>query len=218
MARDLGNGELSSAVYRTAAALVRQTPLPEIIAIDIPIGLPYAGARTCDREARRLLGEPRRRSVFPAPIRAALHTRTREEASRITHKADGRNVSVQAWGLYRKIREVDEILTVDAALSAHVREIHPELCFWAWNRRRPMIAYKKKPAGLAERRKLIDAHFGHTAATQVRSRHSRRTVVADDDIHDAFAALWTAERIFRKQECVIPDPPPADYGGLCMWF
>ena len=40
------------------------------LAIDIPIGIPEAGARPADREARALLG-PRRNSVFPAPVRAA---------------------------------------------------------------------------------------------------------------------------------------------------
>jgi predicted RNase H-like nuclease len=39
--------------------------------IDIPIGLTASGPRSCDLEARRLLG-PRRSSVFPAPAREVL--------------------------------------------------------------------------------------------------------------------------------------------------
>jgi hypothetical protein len=46
------------------------------VAVDIPIGLPDAGPRVCDVAARRLLG-PRRSSVFPAPVRAALDAHRR---------------------------------------------------------------------------------------------------------------------------------------------
>src|SRR5262245_48882967 len=59
--------------------LIHSEPLPQLIAIDIPIGLPLSGARACDVVARRLLG-PRRSSVFPAPVRAALRAGTYAEA------------------------------------------------------------------------------------------------------------------------------------------
>jgi predicted RNase H-like nuclease len=44
--------------------------------------------------------------------------------------------------------------------------------------------------------------------------------VADDDIYDAFAALWTAERIHAGTAEVIPDVPEIDSFGLemRMWF
>jgi predicted RNase H-like nuclease len=42
-----------------------------LMAIDMPIGLADGGPRTCDLEARRMLGRPRGSSVFPAPCRAA---------------------------------------------------------------------------------------------------------------------------------------------------
>jgi predicted RNase H-like nuclease len=47
----------------------------DLIAIDIPIGVPEVyeeGGRRCDRQARRLLGRPRASSVFSAPPRPAL--------------------------------------------------------------------------------------------------------------------------------------------------
>ena len=43
----------------------------DVVAVDIPIGLPDAGPRRCDQLARARLG-PRGSSVFPAPVRAAL--------------------------------------------------------------------------------------------------------------------------------------------------
>ena len=131
--RDAETGEVSSTLFRTAAALVSRQPCPEVIAIDIPIGLTEAGQRACDQRARGLLGGTRQRSVFPSPIRAALHAASRPTASRITLKADGRKVGAQSWGIYPKVRELDAILSSDATLQRRVREVHPELCFWAWN-------------------------------------------------------------------------------------
>ena len=72
--RHAKSGEIASRYLPDAAALVQQEPRPDVIAIDIPIGLPKAGARACDVEARRLLG-PRRSSVFAAPLRAMLARR-----------------------------------------------------------------------------------------------------------------------------------------------
>src|ERR1700758_1845574 len=50
------------------------------LGIDIPIGL-LDGPRACDKAARKLLGQPRGRSVFPVPCRAALGAQSYAEAS-----------------------------------------------------------------------------------------------------------------------------------------
>jgi len=51
-----------------------------VLAIDIPIGL-LDGPRACDKAARKLLGQPRGSSVFPALSRPALGAQTYPEAS-----------------------------------------------------------------------------------------------------------------------------------------
>ena len=81
VSRELGGGPISSTCFRTAAELLGQRPVPKVLGIDIPIGLPSKGPRECDREARRLLGRPRAASVFPAPIRPLLRARSWEEAA-----------------------------------------------------------------------------------------------------------------------------------------
>ena len=54
------------------AELLRNRPSDlACIGIDIPIGL-IVGSMACDKAARKLLGQPRGRSVFAAPCRAAL--------------------------------------------------------------------------------------------------------------------------------------------------
>ena len=212
--KDTETGAVTAEVFGSARELFSQEPAPAVLTIDIPIGLPEEGSRTCDTEARALLG-PRGRSVFPAPVRPALGATSRTEASRITREVDGRGVSPYAWGIYPKVREVDAALRADVSLQAWVREVHPEVCFWASNGREPMAYGKKKPEGRFDRLELIETHFGAGVTEPVRALFPAKDV-ADDDILDAFAALWTAERVFSGEAETLPADPPADGVGLRM--
>jgi predicted RNase H-like nuclease len=189
------------------------------MAVDIPIGLTNAGRRQCDAQARALLGAPRGNSVFPAPIRPAINASSRAVASQITQATDGRKVGAHAWGIFRKVRDLDAVLVANVARQHQIREIHPELSFWAWNGSRPMAYKKKSKQGELERRRLIDAHYGNQVVGQIRIKY-RVGQVGHDDIQDALAALWTAERIVVGTAIVIPDPPPLDSAGLRMeiWY
>lgn len=217
IARDLRSGGLEAQLFDSAADLADQVPLPDVIGWDIPIGLAEDGAgRGCDREARALLRAPRASSVFTAPIRAALVARSQAEASRITaERCAGRRVAAQAFGIYAKVREVDALLAARPALRGRIREVHPELCFWAWNGGVAIHASKKSEAGERERRALVEAHFGAGSIARVRAQLAPRRVPADD-ILDAFAALWTAERIASGVARTLPETPLCDARGLRM--
>ena len=212
--RDTGSGALAFDLLQSVSALVERSPGPAIVGLDMPIGLPAAGRREADTTARRCLG-PRRSSVFPAPVRAALRARTREEASDITERRDGRKVGPHAWGLYAKIRSLDEALAKNASARSRIREVHPELCFWAWNSGAPMKWAKRTPQGLAERVTLAEAWLGAGILERARGSH-RKKVLADDDVVDAIAALWTAHRIAAGVAKTLPDSPPHDETGLPM--
>ncbi len=218
VAKDVGTGRIWFGVYDDTKSLLRQQPEPSIIAIDIPIGLTEAGPRQCDIEARKLLGS-RASSVFPAPIRPALQGNTRREADLISRQVDGRGVPAQAFAIYSKIRDVDRILSAESQLQERIKEVHPEACFWAWNNKRAMSCKKKSNDGRAERRNLVAKHFGTEVIEEIRSKYLAKCV-SHDDIYDAFAALWTAERIFAGKAGVIPDPSPRDAIGLRMemWY
>jgi predicted RNase H-like nuclease len=123
-------------------------------------------------------------------------------------------MSKQAWAIVAKVREIDALLRADASLRGRMREVHPELCFAEWHGK-PMSHSKKRAAGRAERRQLVDRHFGGEAFADVRTRF-RASEVADDDILDAFAALWTAERVLRGDSRSVPEEPPIDAAGLPM--
>jgi predicted RNase H-like nuclease len=66
---------------------------------------------------------------------------------------------------------------------------------------------------------LIGKCFGADVVDRVRAEH-RAKDVGTDDIYDAFAALWTAQRICQGQAVVIPNPAPVDSTGLPMgiWY
>jgi predicted RNase H-like nuclease len=74
---------------------------------------------------------------------------------------------------------------------------------------------KKSVEGRRCRRALVDAHFGPAAFDDVRRKFLVKCV-ATDDIVDAFAALWTAERIFRGLVKTLPEGEARDAKGLRM--
>jgi predicted RNase H-like nuclease len=212
--RDARTGEIASGLYADARALFAQQPRPRVLGLDIPIGMLERGTRACDGEARRLL-ERRRNSVFTAPLRPMLAAQSWKEACEIRRRIEGKRISQQLWNILRKIREVDEALRADVGgARAFVREVHPELCFRGWVGA-PMQHPKKKPAGRAERLALVESLFGAEAFPRVRERYLRKQV-GSDDILDAFAALWTAERILAGAARSVPATPPRDAEGLPM--
>ena len=214
-ARETETGELVFHVVAHAADLVAVPPRPRILGIDIPIGLTEAGRRDCDTAARKLLGHPRASSVFPAPVRPALKAATRLEASDITQRLDGRRVGAQAWNIYAKIREVDELLQRQTRLRERIREVHPEVAFCAWSGGKAIVPGKKTTKGQAQRLKLAEAWLAEGVLAAARGNHLKKTV-ADDDILDAIAVLWTATRIHRGEARTLPELPPLDATGLRM--
>lgn len=185
-----------------------------VIAIDIPIGLTDCGPRQCDLDARKRLGPKRGTSVFPAPIRPALGAATYLEAKAASIAAQKKGISQQAWAIYPKIRQVDDALQADSDLRARVVEVHPELTFSTWAGA-PILPGKKRPEGHAIRRDLIASDFGIMAFESARNQVSRGQA-SNDDIADAFAALWTARRIVNGSSRTLPSDPPLDSRGLPM--
>ena len=166
------------------------------LAIDIPIGL-FNGSRACDKAARKLLGHSRGTSVFAAPCRAALSATTHPAASQINREKTGRGLSQQAFGIIPKIKQVDDAITPDCQQWAF--EVHPEVCFWALNKRRPMTHNKKTRDGAAERIAVLRPIFPEIE----RDLANRPPRVGADDLLDAAAAAWTALRLHQRQaECV----------------
>jgi predicted RNase H-like nuclease len=153
-------------------------------------------------------------SVFPAPVRAALGAASYEAACVESHKACGKKISRQTFGILPRIRDVDSLLRKSPALLNSVYEVHPEVCFVLWNDGRPLRNPKTSGFGFLERLALVQAVFG-SWPEEVRAT-VRRNQVADDDILDAFAALWTAQRIHDGRAVRIENTDERDDCGLPM--
>lgn len=187
-----------------------------LAAIDIPIGLPDRGAREADGAARKFIG-PRASSVFPCPIRPALNAASWQEACDITYQQNGHRISKQTFAIIPKIRAVDECVR-STDLGQRLFEIHPEVSFASWQGA-PMPYAKKEARGHEQRCALITRHFGPEAFASVAAQINSRRVAADD-IADAFAALWSAERLLAGAAQRLPDVLSTDSYGLPMhiWY
>ena len=135
------------------------------------------------------------------------------EACELSAAACGKRLSKQAHAIMWRIREVDAILRSEPGLRSRVREIHPEVCYYAWAGH-PMEHGKGTGEGRVERLELVEEHF--PGAFDAIRREIQHRQAADDDILDAFAALWTAERIVRGMATTVPAVPSEDRFGLRM--
>jgi predicted RNase H-like nuclease len=202
---DLPAQATSVEVVDLSAWLRERPPDLACVAIDIPIGL-LEGPRACDVAARKLLGQPRGSSVFPAPCRAALGTKTYPEASATNQLKTTKGLSQQAWGITPKIKQVDDAITPDCQRWAC--EVHPEVCFWALNQRHPMKHNKKTKEGVTERVVLLRRVF-----PQIETHLTDRPRgVGPDDLLDAAAAAWTALRRHRNEAEWVCTPEHDDRG------
>ena len=204
-------------VYPTFMDLLTSWSNAFHILVDIPIGLPckIIPSRECDVLARKLLGS-RASSVFSPPCRQAAYAATIEEARKLNILELHRSLSAQAWGICRKIAEVDQVLLSNRDLQEKVYEVHPEVCFSALNGSRPMNHSKRTSLGKKERLDLLTLWERQARdVVETVSRRYKRCEVQVDDVLDAMVALITA-RSKKSNFNSMPDPPQVDEKGMPM--
>lgn len=219
------------AMFASFTDLVESLPADAVVAVDMPIGLPEfsaRGGRGPEALVRPMLGA-RQSSVFSIPSRAALYADTAGfttldawyaahrkacDVARTTSDPP-RGVSIQAFGIFSRIRELDGLLRNRPELRGRVIESHPEVALWQLNGRHAMALPKKikgrvNPAGIAERKALLASHgVPETFLDRAPPRGA-----AEDDFLDATAVMLVAARFARGQAMCFPDPPGADDHGL----
>jgi predicted RNase H-like nuclease len=189
-------GTLRRRTVDTTDGLLALPEAPIVLGIDMVIGLPdraRPGGRRCDRAARQLLGHPRGTSVFSPPAYDALGAATYDEAQRRnrTSGPDAPGLSKQTFHLMPKMRALAERMT--PARQECVREVHPELVFYAMNGGTAIEANKHTEAGRSTRAALLAAH-GFPGVEDTVARIAGGSLGADD-VLDAHAACWTARHI-----------------------
>jgi predicted RNase H-like nuclease len=173
------------------------------VGLDVPMGLPArAGLRACDRQARQELGA-RWMSVFAPPDRELLG-RDFASARVIVHRRrladtahDHPVMTRQTMNIAPKIAEADRVLRVDPRRQEWLLEVHPELSFRILAGR--PLAPKRTPEGARRRLALIAERFPDAPA-KIADAAWPRVQVAQDDLLDAYAALWTALRFAAGDE------------------
>ncbi len=192
-----------------------------LVLVDIPIGLIEGGPgeRRCDVEARKRLGH-RKSSVFRVPTREAVHKATRKEASQTEERLTGKRIGSTSWGIVPKIGEVDVVMGALAEEGRkRVKEVHPELLFWALNRKKDMACAKGTLQGFLERLNVLrQVDEGVDAILESAVPLTCKGGVAGDDILDALAAAVTAREGYHRPEKLqtLPAKPPKDAHGLPM--
>jgi predicted RNase H-like nuclease len=181
------------------------------IAVDIPIGLLDAlavGGREADRAARRLLGPLRGTSVFSAPVRQVLIADPWPASM-----PPSLGLTLQAWAITPKIREVDEALRArrDRPQSPVVIETHPEVVFFDLNGGRAVELPKRRRSGREARRVLLE-RVGLWWPDLIPPVGAKA-----DDLLDALACLWVAAAPIELLE-PLPVTTPAlhDSEGMPM--
>ncbi len=192
--------------FSTAAAAAGLRDLLEdlegasVLGIDMPIGFPERGLRRADSEARSLVGRLHA-TVFPVPPRAAFEAATYARARRVAQRTWGRKLSAQSYALRRKVLELDSI----AAHDHRIIEVHPEVSFRTMAGR-PLLFSKRAWNGQHRRRALLAAE-GIVLPEQL----DEAGRVPVDDLLDAAAVAWTAERHRSGRAQTLPsDPAPGE--------
>lgn len=193
----------------------------ETILIDVPIGLRETSnePRPCDTAARQRLSPTRHSSVFPTPVREAVHTDTYEEAKAIQERETDGSLGTQSWGIAGKISELDTFLReTQPAAKATIHESHPEVCFWVLAGERAMDYSKTgQPAAAFWERVATLEDVDQDILTHVRDAGTNLNAkVENDDIIDAFALALTASPLTGELRSLPEDAKSTDPTGLPM--
>lgn len=173
----------------------RELAHAHVIGIDVPIGF---GPRKADKEARALL-RGAASTVFTTPGRELLESKF----------GPGLGVSAQSHALGRRILHVTKL----AASDPRFYEIHPEVSFREMNGGQPLGHRKKSAAGAFKRLEILERHGIHLEAL------GEAASVPLDDVLDAAAAAWSANRIATGTANSLPNPPQElDGRATAIWY
>lgn len=198
-----------ASLSRTFGEVLACYPDAAKIGVDIPIGFPSEGVRAADVSAREFVGV-RRNSVFFTPPLAVLQAPTYAEATERCLELARGGISRQCYGLRTKILQVDALIQS----NDRVVEVHPEVSFRAMAGEQ--LAHSKKTwNGLMMRRKLLSER-----GIEIPANLELAGTAGPDDVLDAAAAAWSANRCARGEANALPESPDLDTRGrpIAIWY
>jgi len=204
VAEEKTKGHLSIQLIESLNYLESVISKKAIAGIDIPLAIHKKGFRMADAEARVLL-KSRASTIFSAPAKETLLSDNYNDACAINESICGKKISKQSWFLFSKIKEARTIFC-QAHKKIKLYEVHPELSFMAMNDMRVIELGKKTDEGFKMRHKLVKKLFSKFDFEQTRANF-KRCDVADDDILDAIAVLWSTQKIVANIASYVPKKP-----------
>ena len=177
----------------------------DAIGIDIPIVLPERPPRRADQVARAAVG-PRRSSLFNAPPLSVLTQPTYQEALHTSREQFGVGLSAQSYALRKRILDARSVALDDPRCI----EVFPELSF-ATMAGEVLHHAKRTWNGQMQRRRLL----GEQGLWLPDELEGAVGSVPVDDLLDAAAAAWTADRY--AQGVAVPIPGDASASEAVIW-
>ncbi len=180
-----------------------QRPTFSVIALNAPVGYldeSAAGGRTCDREARALLGPKRGSSIQSAPVRSPSN-----ELEFLPDHLDA--ISMTLLPRYREVAG-----EMAPFRQRTVYEVHSDVSFYQLNDGKPLQWPKHTEKGLNERRELLEEKL--PPVSRILSAEVPGASLAH--LLDVAVFVWTARRIFARAAVRIPQDPEWDEQGLRM--
>ena len=200
---------ISIELFSSFEDLIDKFKAVKSIFIDIPIGLSNANIeRTIDSSVRELLPKNKKSSVFTPPCRESLKMKDHYNGNKVNKEIIGKGISIQAWNIGYKIKEVDTVLTANLLLNNIVHESHPELCFCNIKEYKPLNFNKKTAEGFQERVHIIKKYFPRiNNLIQSTFEENKKENIKKDDILDSIILALSARewknngsRIIRQKE------------------
>ena len=190
--------------FTTFADILDYKPAYSAIGVHAPIGYldtAQPGGRTCDREARAILGARRGASIRSAPPRDVLSGETPIKDARI---------DAVTRTLLPRYQEISR--EVPPYRQRTVYEVEPELTFYELNHEFPLTYSKHFEFGRKERRVLLEGRIEGIS----RILDAVIFGVSPTHLADAAACMWTARRIYGKIGIRVPEDPEWDSEGVRM--
>lgn len=196
-------------VAATLLDVLEFKPKFDAAAIYSPIGFPDRPTtpyRTCDEEARSLIGWPRQVAVRPTPSRAALNAQTRAEAQ-----------ALEPWLTRDDLRRFRWLREAHREFQPfHQRTYfaaHPDLTFAQLNGDKPLTSSPYQQDGMLERMGLIRDKLPGLETVASRTPPNGAAQV---HLLQALALLWTARRVAGRAMQRLPLDPDWDASGMRM--